>query len=80
MNPHSPSPMLLVFDSHITQVHVFVQATLNKGGEGGKTMDILNTHEHDIWSHICLKCFVQDCSYESTELVDLVGQNLGTEI
>jgi hypothetical protein len=47
-NPHSPSPMLLVFDSHITQVHVFVQATLNQGGEGGKTMEILNTHEHDI--------------------------------
>ena len=43
--PNSPSPMFLVFDSHITQVHVFVQATLN---QGGGTMEILNTHEHDI--------------------------------
>ena len=32
----TPTPMLLVFDSNINQVHVFVQATLNQGGEGAK--------------------------------------------
>jgi hypothetical protein len=30
----TPTPMLLVFDSHITQVHVFIQSTLNWGRGG----------------------------------------------
>jgi hypothetical protein len=38
-NPHSPSPMLPVFDSHIIQVY--------KQGRGGETMEMFNTREYE---------------------------------
>ena len=48
-------------------------STLLMGGGG-------HTREKDHQNVKSLISFAHDCSYESTESVDSVGQNLGTEI